>query len=109
MNQHYRITPNGRGPEPTDAELLRYKDSGKLLFNYQRAATLLHRKPLYKDPKAFMVLVLIVLLGLVHQRGGGQGRSREGRRTSGTRSGELKRPNGNRSRVRAATRSPSFL
>ncbi|MBK6830620.1 MAG: RNA polymerase sigma factor [Flavobacteriales bacterium] len=62
MKQHYRITPNGRGPEPTDAELLRYKDSGKLLFNYQRAATLLHRKPLYKDPKAFMVLVLIVLL-----------------------------------------------
>ena len=62
MNQHYRITPNGRGSEPTDAELLRYKDSGKLLYNYQRATTMLHRRPLYKDRKAFIALVLIVLL-----------------------------------------------
>lgn len=62
MNQQYRITPNGPGPEPTDAEILRYKDSRKLLYNYQRAATMLHRRPLYKDPKAFIALVLIVLL-----------------------------------------------
>lgn len=62
MNHRYRISPQGMGPEPSDAELLRYRDSGKLLYNYQRAATILHRKPLYKDPKAFLVLVLIVLL-----------------------------------------------
>lgn len=62
MNHRYRISPQGMGPEPSDADLLRYRDSGKLLYNYQRAATILHRKPLYKDPKAFLVLVLIVLL-----------------------------------------------
>lgn len=62
MKHRYRITPEGRGPEPSDAELLRYKDSGKLLHNYQRARNLLHRRPVYKDPKAFLVLLLIVLL-----------------------------------------------
>lgn len=62
MKHRYRITREGRGPEPTDAELLRYRDSGKLLHNYQRARDLLHRRPLYKDPKSFLVLLLIVLL-----------------------------------------------
>ncbi len=62
MKYQYRISPDGRGKEPTDGELMRYRDSGKLMFNYQRATALLHRKPLYKDPKAFVVLLLIVLL-----------------------------------------------
>ncbi len=62
MKRNYRITPEGVGKEPTDAELSRYKNSGKLLYNYQRASSLLHKRPLYKDPKAFLVLVLIVLM-----------------------------------------------
>ena len=62
MKHEYRISPKGQGPEPSDAELLRYRDSGKLLYNYQRAGAMLHRKPLYKDPKAFLALLLIVLL-----------------------------------------------
>lgn len=62
MKHSYRITREGRGPEPTDAELLRYRDSGRLLHNYQRARDLLHRRPVYKDPKALLVLLLIVLL-----------------------------------------------
>lgn len=62
MKHRYRISPEGRGPEPTDAEVLRYRDSRKLLYNYQRAHTLLHRRPIYKDPKAFLALLLIVLL-----------------------------------------------
>jgi hypothetical protein len=64
MSTRYRITPEGRGAEPRDEELLRYKDSGKLLHNYQRARDILHRRPLYKDPKAFLVLLLIVLLAI---------------------------------------------
>lgn len=62
MSTRYRITPEGRGPEPRDEDLLRYRDSGRLLYNYQRAKVHLHRRPLYKDPKAFATLLIIVLL-----------------------------------------------
>ena len=62
MSTRYRITPEGRGPEPRDEDILRYRDSGRLLYNYQRAKVHLHRRPLYKDPKAFFALLLIVLL-----------------------------------------------
>jgi hypothetical protein len=65
MSTRYHITPEGRGPEPADQELLRYKDSGKLLHNYQRAKLMLHRRPLYKDPKAFAALIIIVLLSIL--------------------------------------------
>ena len=62
MKQRYHISPQGRGPEPTDAELLRYRDQGKLHYNYQRARSAMHRKPLYKDPKSFVALLLIVAM-----------------------------------------------
>lgn len=62
MKHRYRITPEGRGKEPDDNELLRYRNSGRLQYNYQRARTALHRKPLYKDPRSFVILLLIVLL-----------------------------------------------
>lgn len=65
MKQKYRISPKGQGPEPTDAELMRYRDNGRLLYNYQRAVGRLHRKPLYKDPKSFVVLLLIVLMAVL--------------------------------------------
>lgn len=70
MKHRYRITPQGLGREPADAELLRYKDHGRLLRNYQRARDLLHRRPLYRDPKAFLALLLIVLIAwLVSEAG----------------------------------------
>jgi hypothetical protein len=62
MKQRYRISPEGRAPELTDAEIARYRDPKRLLYNYQRATHLMHRKPMYKDPKAFLALLLIVLL-----------------------------------------------
>jgi hypothetical protein len=64
MSPRYRITPEGRPPEPSDAELARYRNSERLIFNYQRALRSVHRKPLYKDPKAFLAILLIVLLAL---------------------------------------------
>lgn len=70
MKQRYRITPGGQGAAPTDAELSRYRDSAKLLYNYQRAASLIHRRPIYRDPKAFLVLLLIVLLAWLIAEGG---------------------------------------
>lgn len=48
----------------TDAEITKYRDPKKLLYNYQRAKLLLHKKPLYKDPKSFLVLILIVALAI---------------------------------------------
>jgi len=62
MKPQYRISPQGRSAEPSDAEIARYRDPKRLLYNYQKAARLFHRKPLYKDPKAFLALLLIVLL-----------------------------------------------
>ena len=64
MKQRYRISPEGRSQEPTEAEIAKYRDPKKLLYNYQKASGILHRKPLYKDPKAFLVLLLIVLLAI---------------------------------------------
>jgi hypothetical protein len=62
MRTRYRISPEGRPAEPTDEELARYRDTKRLQYNYQRAARSLHRRPLYRDPKAFLALLLIVLL-----------------------------------------------
>lgn len=48
----------------TDTEITKYRDPKKLLYNYQKAKNLLHKKPLYKDPKSFIVLILIVALAI---------------------------------------------
>ena len=65
MSKHYRISPEGRGPEPSGEEVRRYKDSARSLHNYQQAKVLMHRRPLYRDPKAFIALVIIVLLAVL--------------------------------------------
>lgn len=65
MSKQYRISPEGRGPEPTGEEVRRYKDSARLLHNYQQAKVLMHRRPLYRDPKAFLALVILVLLAIL--------------------------------------------
>ncbi len=62
MKQRYRISPEGRQPEPSDAELSRYRDPRRLQYNYHRALGLVHRRPIYKDPKAFLALLLVVLV-----------------------------------------------
>ena len=62
MKQRYRITPQG-GPRLSDAEIARHKDARRLLYNYHRAVAR-PRKPLYKDPKAFIALLIIVLLAI---------------------------------------------
>lgn len=62
MRTRYRISHEGRPAEPTDEELARFRDTKRLQYNYQRAARSLHRRPLYRDPKAFLALLLIVLL-----------------------------------------------
>ena len=63
MKHRYHISKEGR-TELTDTEITKYRDPKKLLYNYQKAKNLLHKKPLYKDPKSFIVLILIVALAI---------------------------------------------
>lgn len=65
MNVRYRISPEGGGEEVPDKDILRYRDTRRLLRNYQRARDLLHRRPLYRDRRAFLALLLIVLIALL--------------------------------------------
>ncbi len=50
---------------PTDQEIARYRDPKRLIYNYQRAVGMIHRRPLYKDPKAFLALLLIILITIL--------------------------------------------
>lgn len=64
MKQRYHITPEGRAPL-SDADIAKHRDVRKVMYNYQRAQHLLHRKPIYKDRRAFFALLLIVLLAVL--------------------------------------------
>jgi hypothetical protein len=70
MKHRYRITPKGRGVEPSDEELARLADGKRLMYDYQRAVRR-PTVPLYRDPKAFLVLILIVLLAWLFSGGHG--------------------------------------
>lgn len=64
MKQRYHISREGQAPL-SDADIARHKDVRRLQYNYQRARQLMHRKPLYKDRRAFLALLLIVLLAVL--------------------------------------------
>lgn len=57
----YKLNKDKR-EELSEEEIRKYKDFGKLVYNYQRAGKPLYKKPLYKDPKAFLVILIIALL-----------------------------------------------
>ncbi|MEO8067823.1 MAG: hypothetical protein ABI599_09045 [Flavobacteriales bacterium] len=63
MSKHYRIQPQALAP--TDAEISRYRDFGKLVYNYEQMTKPLYKRPLYKDPKAFIAIIIIVLLAVI--------------------------------------------
>lgn len=62
MKRRYHISPQGAGQSPTDAEIARYKDAARLQHNYIKARDLIHSKPIYKDRRAFLVILVIALL-----------------------------------------------
>lgn len=64
MSTRYRISPEGRGPL-SDSEVARHADAARLLYNYHRATRPLYARPLYKNPKVFIALVILVLLALL--------------------------------------------
>jgi hypothetical protein len=57
MKHKYKI--NIDPPVPSDAQIDRHKDFGRTLAAYHNLTQPIYRKPLYKNPKAFMGLVLI--------------------------------------------------
>lgn len=57
----YKLNKDKREELGSD-EIHKYKDFGTLVYNYQKASKPIYKKPLYKDPKTFLILLLIVLL-----------------------------------------------
>lgn len=64
MNTRYRISREGQ-QQLSDAEIAKHKDARRLIYNYHRATRPLYKKPLYKDPRTFIALVIIVLLAIL--------------------------------------------
>ncbi|MDQ3100773.1 MAG: hypothetical protein M3R08_05260 [Bacteroidota bacterium] len=60
MKRTYRIS--GKEQRPSDEEIARYRDHPRLQANYNKALKMMHRRPIYRDPKAFLALLLIALL-----------------------------------------------
>ncbi|WP_343637594.1 hypothetical protein [Fluviicola sp.] len=63
MRKFQRIS-NEKSPEPTKEQLVRYKDFASLSHKYERLAKR-PKRPLYKDPKLFLLLLIIGLMFLL--------------------------------------------
>lgn len=63
MRKFQRIT-NEKSQEPTREQLARYKDFASISHKYERLAKR-PKKPLYKDPKLFLLLLIIGLMFLI--------------------------------------------
>ncbi len=55
---------NEKSQEPTKEQMVRYKDFASLSHKYERLAKR-PKKPLYKDPKLFLLLLIIGLMFLL--------------------------------------------
>jgi hypothetical protein len=63
MKHKYKI--NIDQPLPGDDKIARHKDFGRILADYHNLTQPIYRKPLYKNPKAFLGLVMIVSIALL--------------------------------------------
>jgi hypothetical protein len=63
MRKFQRISEE-KSQEPTKEQLVRYKDFASLSHKYDRL-TKRPKKPLYKDPKLFLLLLIIGLMFLL--------------------------------------------
>jgi hypothetical protein len=62
MRKEYRIRDQA---PPSEAETGRYRDFGRLVYQHERMTRPLYRRPLYKDPKTFLVILMIVLIAIL--------------------------------------------
>ena len=60
----FRTITNEKSQEPTKEQMVRYKDFASLSHKYERLAKR-PKKPLYKDPKLFLLLLIIGLMFLL--------------------------------------------
>lgn len=60
----YKLNKEAKNEQISDEEIYKYKDFSRLTHHYDRV-TKRPKKPLYKNPIMFFVLVLIILLMLI--------------------------------------------
>lgn len=60
----FKVIKNAKPTEPTSEQLKRYKDFATLSHKVDRI-TKRPKKPLYRDPKLFMLLLIIGLMALL--------------------------------------------
>lgn len=60
----FKLNTNPAPNEPSKEQLKRYKDFATLAHSYQNL-TKRPKKPLYKDPKMFLFILLIGLIALL--------------------------------------------
>jgi t-SNARE complex subunit (syntaxin) len=46
-------------------EISSYKNFGKVVTNYDKAIQSIHKKPLYKQPRTFIILLLIIMAAIL--------------------------------------------
>ncbi len=47
---------------PSDEEMNKYKDFGKLTHNYQRMTEPLYKRPIYRYRKGFLIILLVLII-----------------------------------------------
>ncbi len=60
----FKINTNKSNLEPTQEQILRYKNFNALSQNHKKLSKR-PKKPLYKDPKMFLFIVLLGLIALL--------------------------------------------
>ncbi|MFN3341964.1 MAG: hypothetical protein ACK40M_04660 [Flavobacteriales bacterium] len=60
----YKLHKENNGQQISDEEMMKYQDFSRLKHQYD-TVTKRPKKPLYKNPYMFFVLVLIILLALL--------------------------------------------
>jgi len=60
----FKVNTDTKPTEPTKEQMVRYKDFATISHRYERL-TKRPKKPLYRDPKLFLLLLIIGLVFLV--------------------------------------------
>lgn len=60
----FKVNNNAKPKEPTREQMVRYKDFATISHQYERLAKR-PKKPLYRDPKLFLLLLIIGIVILL--------------------------------------------
>ena len=53
---------SGEPKKLKEEDILKHKDFDRLVANYDKATKPLYKRPLYKDPRSFLALLVILLI-----------------------------------------------